>query len=461
MNTPDVLVLGGGNAGLCAAIAAAEAGARVTVLEAAPPFWRGGNTRHTRNCRIAHSAPLSTLPGQYSQEEYWQDLWRVTGGRTNRQLAELVIAASEALVPWLEARGVRFQPALRGTLALDRTNAFFLGGGRAMLAALYRYAAAIGVEIRYEHEVVDLEIDGDELRAAIVATQGETKAFPASAFVAACGGFEANLEALEQAWGEGARQFLVRGTPWNRGTVLHRLLSAGAAAVGDPTQCHAVAIDARGPKFDGGIVTRLDCIPFAIVVNRHAQRFYDEGEDLWPKRYAIWGRLVASCPGQRAWAITDAQALGDFMPTLYPSIEADDIPTLARKIGLDPKALLDTVQRYNAAVRPGRFDPQALDDCHTEGLDPPKSHWARRLERPPFHAWPLAPGITFTYLGLAVDPEMRVQRANGGGFANLFAAGEIMAGNILGQGYLAGIGMTIGSVSGQLAGRGAARHVRG
>ncbi len=460
MNPPDVIVLGGGNAGLCAAIAAAEAGARVTVLEAAPKFWRGGNTRHTRNCRVAHDGPLSTLSGSYREDEYLDDLLRVTGGRTDRDLAREVIAASREVVPWLEARGVRFQPALRGTLALDRTNAFFLGGGRAMLAALYRRAEALGVAVRYEHEVTGIEVAGDAVRAVVARTPEGERRFEASAFVAASGGFEADLGALEAAWGPGARNFLVRGTPWNRGTVLRRLLDAGAAAVGDPTQCHAVAIDARGPKFDGGIVTRLDCIPFAIVVDRDARRFYDEGEDLWPKRYAIWGRLVAGRPGQRAFAITDSQALADFMPALYPSIEAPDIPTLAERLGLDPGALEQTVRSYNAAVRPGRFDPQVLDDCRTEGLEPPKSHWARRIERPPFHAWPLAPGITFTYLGLAVDRTMRVQRAAGGFFANLFGAGEIVAGNVLGQGYLAGIGMTIGTVSGRLAGAGAARHAR-
>ncbi|HET7826681.1 MAG TPA: FAD-binding protein, partial [Anaeromyxobacter sp.] len=191
-------------------------------------------------------------------------------------------------------------------------------------------------------------------------------------------------------------------------------------------------------------------------VNRDAVRFYDEGEDFWPKRYAIWGRLVAQQPGQLAYAIIDAKPLGRFMPTVFPPVVAGSIRELAAALGLDPGALEATVVRFNAAVRHGAFDPAALDGCRTEGLDPPKSHWAVALDRPPYHAYALRPGITFTYLGVAVDERARVLLADGSPSANLFAAGEIMAGNVLGQGYLAGLGMAIGTVFGRIAGREAA-----
>ncbi|WP_304598717.1 FAD-dependent tricarballylate dehydrogenase TcuA [Elioraea sp. Yellowstone] len=456
----DVLVIGGGNAALCAAIAARRDGASVLVLEAAPRFYRGGNTRHTRNMRCAHDSATETLSGPYTEAEFLDDLMRVTGGRTDPDLARLMIAESKEVLDWIQAQGVRFQPSLGGTLSLGRTNSFFLGGGRAMLNALYLTAERLGVAVRYEAEVTALDIADGTFLGATVRHAGRSERVEATTLVAAAGGFEANIDWLKQGWGEAAENFLIRGTPYNRGTVLRMLLDAGVQPVGDPTQCHAVAIDARAPKFDGGIITRLDCIPFGIVVNRDARRFYDEGEDIWPKRYAIWGRLVAQQPGQIAYILVDAPALGLFMPSLYPPITAATIRELAGKLALDPDALEATVRDFNAAIRPGRFDPTNLDDCRTEGLDPPKTHWARPIATPPFHAYPVRPGITFTYLGVRVDAEARLVMADGGKAGNMFAAGEIMAGNVLGQGYAAGIGMTIGAVFGRIAGRGAAAEAR-
>jgi tricarballylate dehydrogenase len=454
----DVLIIGGGNAALCAAIAARRAGARVLVLEAAPKFYRGGNTRHTRNMRCAHDSATATLSGPYSEAEFYDDLLQVTGGRTDEALARLMIRESKDMLGWIEQQGVRWQPSLGGTLSLGRTNSFFLGGGRAMLNALYTTAERLGVVVRYDSEVVALSVDSGTFRSATVWSGGSEHEVHAAALVAAAGGFEANIPWMREHWGEAAENFLVRGTPYNTGTVLRLLLGHGVEPVGDPTQCHAVAIDARAPRFDGGIITRLDCVVFGIVVNRDARRFYDEGEDVWPKRYAVWGRLVAAQPGQIAWILFDQTSRKAFMPSLYPPIAADSLGGLATTIGLDPSTLEATVAEFNAAVRPGTFDHTVLDDCRTEGLTPPKSHWARRIETPPYYAYPVRPGITFTYLGTRVDETTRVRMGNGGPAANIYAAGEIMAGNVLGQGYAAGIGMTIGSVFGRIAGREAARH---
>jgi tricarballylate dehydrogenase len=199
---------------------------------------------------------------------------------------------------------------------------------------------------------------------------------------------------------------------------------------------------------------------FGIVVNKEAKRFYDEGEDVWPKRYAIWGRLVAQQPGQIGYIIFDASSLRLFMPSLYPPIQADTIDELAKQFELDPAVLEKTVADFNAAVRPGTFNHTDLDDCRTEGLTPPKSHWARRIEKPPFYAYPVRPGITFTYLGTRVNKDARMLMKGGTPSANMFAAGEIMAGNVLGKGYAAGIGMTIGSVFGRIAGLEAAKNAR-
>jgi tricarballylate dehydrogenase len=456
----DVLVIGGGNAALCAALTAREAGASVLLLEAAPRDWRGGNSMHTRNLRCMHDAPQDVLVEAYSEEEYWQDLLKVTGGLTDEALARLVIRASATCRPWMRRHGVHFQPSLSGALHTARTNAFFMGGGKALVNAYYRSAEALGVRVRYEAPVDRLELRDGRFVAAFV--RGERIA--ARSCVLAAGGFESNREWLREAWGVNQRgewpadNFLIRGTRFNTGTLLKFMLDAGADPVGDATQAHMVAIDARAPLYDGGICTRIDCVSLGVVVNRDAERFYDEGEDFWPKRYAIWGRLVAQQPGQIAWSIIDAKAVGRFMPPVFPGVTANTLPELAQRLELDAARFIRTLTAYNAACRPGSFDHAALDDCRTEGLVPAKTHWARPLDTPPYFAYAVRPGVTFTYLGLKTDQSAAV-RFGGRPSPNLFVAGEMMAGNVLGRGYTAGVGMSIGTAFGRIAGSRAAAAV--
>ena len=457
----DVLVVGGGNAALGAAIAARRGGATVLLLESAPEHFRGGNSRHTRDIRYMHEAATEYVTGPYLEDEFWDDLLRVTGGETNEQLARLTIRESADIADWAIAQGVRWQRPLRGTLHLARTNVFMLGGGKAMVNAYYATARKLGVEVAYDSEVRELKVREGECLSTVVLCNGASQEVRAKAVVIASGGFEANIPWLKEYWGDAADNFIIRGTPYNQGRMLQELLEHGAKAVGNPRGCHAVALDARAPKFDGGIITRLDSVPFGIVVNKDGQRFYDEGEDFWPKRYAIWGGLIAQQPDQIAYSIVDANALGNFMPSVFPPLEAASIPELAEALGLEPAATAATVEAYNRATRPGTFDPADLDDCQTEGLDPPKSHWALPIETPPFYGYPLRPGITFTYLGVTVDEQARVIMQDERPARNIFAAGEVMAGNILGRGYLAGFGLTIGTVFGRIAGREAARHARG
>jgi tricarballylate dehydrogenase len=454
----DVLVIGGGNAALCAALMAREAGASVLLLEASPKPWRGGNSQHVRNLRCMHDGPQDVLVESYSEEEYWQDLLKVTGGLTDEQLARLVIQASSNCRGWMQRHGVRFQPPLSGALHVARTNAFFMGGGKALVNAYYRSAITLGVRVRYETPVVALELDGDRFVAARTAA-GERIA--ARSCVLAAGGFESNRQWLREAWGRNERgewpadNFLIRGTRFNQGVLLKFMLDAGADSIGEPSQSHCVAIDARAPLYDGGICTRIDCVSLGVVVNREARRFYDEGEDFWPKRYAIWGRLVAMQPGQIAWSIIDQKAIGRFMPPVFPGTQAGSLAELAAAIEVDVATFVRTVESYNAACRPGTFDHTVLDDCRTEGLEPSKTHWALPLDTPPYCAYPLRPGITFTYLGLKVD-ETAAVRFRDRPSPNLFAAGEMMAGNVLGQGYTAGVGMSIGTAFGRIAGTQAA-----
>jgi len=456
----DVLVVGGGNAALCAAVTARQAGCSVLLIESAPKAFRGGNSRHTRNMRTMHPEPTSVLTEAYLEDEYWDDLLRVTGGQTDENLARMTIRLTREALPFMEAAGVRFQPSLSGTLSLSRTNAFFLGGGKALVNAYYATAERLGVQVLYDTGAVELRMDEGFVREVVIDHRGFPETVRARTVVVSSGGFQADLEWLEKGWGPAARNFLIRGTPYAKGVVLRNLLDQGVASVGDPTQCHAVAIDGRAPKFDGGIVTRLDCVPFSVVVNKHGERFYDEGEDVWPKRYAIWGRLVAQQPDQVAYAIIDAKSEKLFMPSVFPAIKADTVGELATKLGLDPAAVERTVAAFNAACVPGEFNSTRLDGCRTEGLDPPKTHWARPITEPPFIGYPLRPGITFTYLGVKVDETARVYMEDGRSCGNLFASGEIMAGSILGKGYLAGFGMAIGTVFGRIAGAEAAKNAR-
>jgi tricarballylate dehydrogenase len=453
----DVLVIGGGNAALCAALMAREAGASVLLLESAPKSWRGGNSQHTRNIRCMHDAPQDVLIDAYPEEEYWQDLLKVTGGITDEALARLAIRESSTCRDWMRRHGVHFQAPISGALHVARTNAFFMGGGKALVNAYYRSAIALGLQVRYDAPVDAIELDDGNFVAARIGAER----IEARSCVVAAGGFESNRAWLREAWGQNERgewpadNFLIRGTRFNMGTLLRFLLDAGADPVGDPMQAHMVAIDARAPLYDGGICTRLDSVSLGVVVNRDGERFYDEGEDFWPKRYAIWGRLVAAQPGQTAFSVIDQKAIGRFMPPVFEGTRADSLPALAQALGLPEAAFLETLRRYNAACRPGSFDHTVLDDCSTDGITPAKTHWALPLDTPPFYGYALKPGVTFTYLGLKVD-ETTAVRFHGRPSANLFVAGEMMAGNVLGKGYTAGVGMAIGTAFGRIAGTRAA-----
>lgn len=455
----DVLVIGGGNAALCAAISAADAGTSVLLVEHAPKSLRGGNSQHTRNFRCMHKGPKGILSGDYTEEEYFDDLRRVTKGKTNPELARMTIRKSYEAYDWMVANGVRFQPSLGGTLSLSRTNAFFLGGGKALVNAYYNTAERKGVHIVYDAQATELNVEAGEFKSATVLCKGIRHEVYAKQLIVASGGFESNTEWLEEAWGPSARNFLIRGTQFNQGLMIKEFMRHNATIVGEPDQCHAVAIDGRAPKYDGGIVTRLDCVSFGIVVDKYCQRFYDEGEDFWPKRYAIWGRLVAQQPDQVGYVVIDSKAINDFMPSVFPPLEADSIEGLAEKLKLDPAALTTTVSEFNNAIGDTPFDKDVLDGCRTNGLQVDKTNWARKIDTPPFYGYTLAPGITFTYMGVKVTEKAQVIFDRTGPSNTIFAAGEIMAGNILGQGYLAGFGMAIGTVFGIIAGQEAAHGI--
>jgi tricarballylate dehydrogenase len=400
---------------------------------------RGGNTRHTRNIRCAHDAGDAYVTGGYPIDEVIHDLGTVGTGPVNPALARLAVIESQTIPEWMAAHGVRWQPPLRGTLSLSRTNRFFLGGGTALVNQYYRAMERAGIEVRYGTRVVDLVLNGKDATAVVIESPSRPVRVAARAIVVASGGFEANIPWLKTYWGAAADNYIIRGTPYNDGMMLARLQELGAQTAGEAKGFHAIGVDARSPKFDGGIATRLDATPFSIVVNAHARRFADEGADIWPKRYASWGRLIAEQPDQIAYAVGDSTAKKLFIPSLYPAYEANTIPDLARTVGLNPDVLAATVEEYNRAIIPGvPFTPEALDGAGTRGLVPPKSNWALPIARPPFYLYPMRPGITFTYLGVAVDERARVLDTSGAPFGKLFAAGEVMSGNTCSDGSLAG-----------------------
>ena len=453
----DVIVVGGGNAGLCAALTAVENVERVLLLERAPFEFRGGNSKYTRDIRYAHEKDTFTT-GPYSEEEFLNDILKVTHQETNIELARLVVRESRNVPEWMKRRGIKWQRPLRGTLHLGRTNLFFLGGGKALVNVYYETARKRGLQVAYNAMVEDLIVEDGQCVGVIANIEGRRLELRSRSVILTAGGFESNLSWLKEYWGDAVDQFVIRGTKFNDGRLLRCALEKGAASIGDPKGAHMIAVDARSPKYDGGIVTRVDSIPLGIVVNGSGKRFYDEGEDEWSKRYAIWGRLIAEQPNQIAYSIFDSKARGKFIPAMYEPYSANSIEQLADILKLNPSTLAATVKEFNNAISGrGKFDLASLDDCSTNGLTPPKSHWALPIDTSPFFSYVLRPGVTFTYMGLSSDQRARVIRRDGTPLKNLYAAGEIMSGNILSRGYLGGFGLTIGTVFGRIAGEEATR----
>ena len=458
METYDVVVAGGGNAGLCAALSASDAGARVLLVERSPSWRRGGNSRHTRDIRYAHAEGDEWASTPYPVADFIADLAEVAEPR-RADLTELMVLESQTLPNWMEGQGVHWQAQIRGTLHLS-TNRFFLGGGKALINAYYETASRKGIDVLYETSVEALDLSNGHCDAVHLAQHGSQEIVGVRSLVVSSGGLEANTTWLAEWWGDAASNFIVRGTPDNDGALLLTLLAHGAGAAGSQL-FHAVGVDARSPRFDGGIVTRVDSIPFSVVLNKKGVRFYDEGEDAWPKRYAQWGQLIAHQPDQLVYSIFDSQSVGLFVPPLYPPLTGNSLEELLSQVEIDGQEAISTIQAFNAAVDDQQpFDPTLPDGRSAPGIDPPKQNWARAIERPPFYLYPLRPGLTFTYAGVAVDEKARVLRPTGMAFENIFAAGEVMAGNILTRGYLAGVGLTIGSVFGRIAGQAAAEVAR-
>ena len=415
--TWDVLVIGGGVAGLSAVIAARRLGGSARLVESAPLALRGGNARHARNFRIAHAEPEFFAPGAYPEDEFLSELVRTTGGGTDAELARSLIADTTDVVDWLAGNGVRLQNPATSAIPFSRRTAFLLGGGKAMINALYQTAEKIGVVIGYDSKAQVLGRSGDGFWEVEIRNGAATERVRANALVAASGGPRALAEGL-----------VLRGGAYSDGAWMQRMIEAGAQTIGDPASGHMVAVDARGPQVDGGIVTRITALPYGLVVDRNAIAIGLPGADSGRAHYAKWGARIAQCPEGLSFLILDSDGLRRAPPSALEPVRAETPAGLAEALGLDGVALA-----------------RAFEGC-------------KKLAGPPFFAFPMRAGLTFVHFGLAVDGHMRVKTRDGGIFPTLFAAGMIMAANILPRGYLAGLGVTLAVVSGRRAGEAAARH---
>lgn len=458
--TYDLVVVGGGNAALASAISAAETAPsrKILLIERAPGVFRGGNSKYTRSIRYVHDHD-DYSNGPYTREEYVKDIYNATKGETSPQLLDKIVDGSANLPAWMSRHKVVLKKAVKGAFHYSTANAFILGGGKQLVNTYYDVLGKLGVSVAYETTVTDITRNEHNLVSLDVRNGTDSGRITTDGIIVASGGYEANLDWLKESYGERADNIVVRGNKYNDGIPIKALFRMGAKHVGRADQAHWTAVDARSPKFDGGFVTRIDLIPLGIVVNREAKRFYDEGEDLWTKRYVIWGHLVRDQPGQVAFVIIERRMLGETLVPMYRPIEGNTLEELALKLKLDPTALVTTVREFNQHIsRTKEYDLSKLDGRSTSGLAVRKSNWSRAIEEPPFLAWPLLAGITFTYLGAAIDLDSRVLQQNGQPFENVYAAGELISGNIYGRGYVGGTGLVIGSVTGITAGKEALRN---
>ena len=489
----DVIVVGGGNAALCAALSAREHGARVLLLERAPEDQRGGNSSFTGGgFRMVHhgvETVRTVVPdlsegeiantdfGEYTEEAYLDDLGRVTRWYCDPDLAETVVRRSTETVQWLHGRGVRFIPRF-GRYAFKHEGKFKFfggtvieaaGGGRGLVQAEYKAAEKHGVEIRYNAQAIALLRGQEGVQGVRVVVNRAEEEIRSKAVVLAAGGFEANREWRTRYLGPGWDMAKVRGTRYNTGDGIRMALDIGAQAYGQWSGCHSVSWERYAPDFgelDRPITASRNGYPFSIMVNAEGKRFVDEGADFRNYTYAKYGRAVLEQPGSYAWHVFDSQ-VEHLLHEEYRSkgttkVHADTLEELvARMEDVHPGQFLRTVRDFNAAIRrSAAFNPNIKDGRCTEGLALNKSNWANAIEKPPFSAYAVTCGITFTFGGLKIDTATRVLDIADAPLPGLYAAGELVGG-LFYYNYPGSSGLMAGSVFGRIAGRESAAHARG
>jgi tricarballylate dehydrogenase len=483
----SVIVVGAGNAALCAALAAAERGASVTVLERAPEEESGGNTRFTAGAmRFAYDGVddlRALMPdlseqeigntdfGTYTEEQFFDDMGRVTDYRTDPDLVELLVRRSKATMMWMRQNGIRFVPIFgRQAFKVDGRFKFWggltveaWGGGPGLADGLSEAARQAGIEILYRSRATALLADDDGVHGVRLRRDGKTAELRAGAVVLAAGGFEANPEWRTRYLGPDWDLAKVRGTRFNTGDGLRMAIEIGAAPCGNWSGCHAVAWDRNAPEFGDlavGDAFQKHSYPLGIVLNARGERFLDEGADFRNYTYAKYGRKVLEQPGLFAWQVFDARVSpmlrDEYRIRQVTKVTADSLEDLVQKLeGVDAAAALETIAAYNAAVMTDvPFDPNVMDGRGTRGLAVPKSNWANAIDQPPFEAYAVTCGITFTFGGLRISTDAEVLDTDGAVIPGLYAAGE-MVGGLFYFNYPGGTGLMSGAVFGRIAGEAA------
>jgi len=487
-DSDDVVVVGGGNAALCAALSASESKKKILVLERAPEEEAGGNSRFTAGLfRVAYNGVedlKKVMPdlsaeeiarsdfGTYTEEQFLDDMARVTEYRCDPDLTEQLVKNSLSTVAWMRSKGVRFTAAW-GRQAFNIGGKFkfwgglaveAVGGGPGLVDSLTQISRKNGIEIRYGTRAVSLVADDSGVKGVVVKQQGKTKTIHARAVVLAAGGFQANPEMRARYLGPGWELAKVRGTRFNTGDVIRMALDIGAAATGNWSGCHAVAWERNAPEFGDlavGDQFQKHSYPWGVYLNAEGRRFVDEGADFRNYTYAKYGRVILAQPGQFAWQIFDAkvkaQLRDEYRIKQVTKVSAGSLEELVAKLDdVDKDHALKELRAYNAAVRQDiPFNPNIKDGRCTAGLVINKSNWANTLDTPPFEAYAVTCGITFTFGGLKINSRAEVISTDGVPISGLYAAGELVGG-IFYFNYPGGTGLTNGAVFGRIAGTSAA-----
>src|SRR5687767_10191930 len=485
----DVIVVGGGNAALCAALSAGETVKKVLVLERAPEEESGGNSRFTAGLfRLAYNGPedLKTLIpdlsadeiantdfGTYTEEQFLDDMARLTEYRCDPDLTEILVKNSFPTAQWMRKRGVRFTAAWgRQAFKIGGKFKFWggltveaVGGGPGLVESETQIARKSGIEIWYGARAIELITDDDGVHGVVIRKNKKTLKIKAKAVVLAAGGFQANTEWRTRYMGPGWELAKVRGTRFNTGDAIRMALDVGAAAHGNWSGCHAVAWDRNAPETGDlavGDGFQKHSYPWCVYINADGKRFVDEGADFRNYTYAKYGRVILAQPAQFAWQIFDAkvkaQLRDEYRIKQVTRRVANTLEDLVKQLeDTNAENALKEIKAYNAAVRTDiPFNPNVKDGRRTEGLAVPKSNWANTIDTPPFEAYAVTCGITFSFGGLKINPQAQVMNTDGEPIKGLYAAGELVGG-IFWFNYPGGSGLTNGSVFGRIAGASAAK----
>ena len=490
-NNYDIIVVGAGNAALCAAIAGSEQGAKILVLERAPEEKKGGNSFFTdgairaaygniENIRkiiplLSDEEAVNTVMPEYNVEEYYDDLMRVTEGKSEPALAKTLTEKSLDTILWMKEQGVVFELNKGNQSFVEDGKRHFWGGlpiktqekGIGLMRSLFKRVEELGIDIRYNARATELVIEGNEVKGLMVDIEGETIKLESQSVILACGSFEANQEKRKQHIGDEWQAAIVRGTEYNTGDGLEMALAAGAQKYGEWSGCHAIGTDFNAPKVGDfekpGDIFKKHSYPLSIMLNKNGERFVDEGADFRNYTYAKYGKEILKQPDHIAYQIFDAK----MRPLLREEynleeatfFEAETMEELVAKLPVHTEKFLSTIQEYNEAVQEGEFNPSVKDEKHTKGITPPKSNWANTIDEGPFYAYPVTCGITFSFGGLHTDTEGHVLDAKEEPIRGLFAAGE-MVGGIFYHNYPGGSGLMSGAVFGKIAGTSAGQYMK-